>query len=146
MSIYRIPNRYPIFHIDITIDISLMSDLPYRSPISISHIDLPIISCHSGPGTRGGGEGPGGGGGVGAPGGGERLRGGGCPLVPSLFTRGPRRKPGASSYTVTRLSLSHCLLIVYRCTRTHSPHPPPRPGRSFPSLFAPGTRVEHDGG
>jgi len=25
-----------------------MSDLPYRSPISISHIDLPIISCHSG--------------------------------------------------------------------------------------------------
>jgi len=25
-----------------------MSDLPYQSPISISHIDLPIISCHSG--------------------------------------------------------------------------------------------------
>ena len=24
-----------------------MSDLPYRSPISISHIDIPIISCHS---------------------------------------------------------------------------------------------------
>jgi hypothetical protein len=24
-----------------------MSDLPYRYPISISHIDLPIISCHS---------------------------------------------------------------------------------------------------
>jgi hypothetical protein len=23
-----------------------MSDLPYRSPISNSHIDLPIISCH----------------------------------------------------------------------------------------------------
>jgi len=28
-----------------------MSDLPYQSPISISHIDRPIISCHSA--TRG---------------------------------------------------------------------------------------------
>ena len=25
-----------------------MSDLPYQSPISISHIDIPIISCHYG--------------------------------------------------------------------------------------------------
>jgi hypothetical protein len=29
-------------------DISLMSDLPHRSPVSILHVDLPITSCHSG--------------------------------------------------------------------------------------------------
>jgi hypothetical protein len=25
-----------------------------------------------------------------------------------------------------------CLIIVYQCTRTHSPHPPPWPGHSIP--------------
>jgi len=33
---YRIPKQYPISHIDIHIDMLLMSDLPYRTPISIS--------------------------------------------------------------------------------------------------------------
>jgi hypothetical protein len=33
---YRIPHRYPTFHIDTHIDISLISDIPYRYPISIS--------------------------------------------------------------------------------------------------------------
>ena len=49
-SIYRIPYRYPIFHIDTHIDVSLISDIPYRYPISIFHIhiDIPMISCHSG--------------------------------------------------------------------------------------------------
>jgi len=47
ISIYHIPYRYPIFHIDTHIEIPLMSDIPYRYPISISHIDIPIISCHS---------------------------------------------------------------------------------------------------
>jgi len=43
-SIYRNPNRYPISRIEIHIDISLMSDLPYRSPISISdHILTPCV-------------------------------------------------------------------------------------------------------
>jgi len=37
IPIYRIPNRYPIYRIDMPIDIPMMSDLPYRSPISISH-------------------------------------------------------------------------------------------------------------
>jgi len=35
-SIYRIPYRYAISHIDIHMDIALMSDLLYRSHISIS--------------------------------------------------------------------------------------------------------------
>ena len=36
--------------IDISIDSSWMSDLPHRSPISsISHIEIPIIPCPSGP-------------------------------------------------------------------------------------------------
>jgi len=38
--IYRILNRYPISHIDIHIAIDLMSDLPHRYPIPISHIDI----------------------------------------------------------------------------------------------------------
>ena len=33
-------------------------------------------------------------------------------------------------------SIPHCLLTVYRCTRTHSPLPPPCPGHSFPQLSA----------
>jgi len=37
-------------------------------------------------------------------------------------TWGPRQKPGATSYTLTRLSL---FFSLYRCTCTHSPHPPP---------------------
>jgi len=40
ISMYHIPNRCPISLIDIPIDISLMSGLPYRSPISISHINI----------------------------------------------------------------------------------------------------------
>ena len=47
ISIYHMPYRYPIFHIDTHIDISLISDIPYRYPISISHIDTPIMYCHS---------------------------------------------------------------------------------------------------
>jgi hypothetical protein len=50
--IYHVTYRYNILHIDNAIGIALMSDLPYRSPISISHIDLQYryltISCHSG--------------------------------------------------------------------------------------------------
>jgi len=40
ISIHRIPNRYPISHIVIHVDISLTSHLPYRYPILISHIDI----------------------------------------------------------------------------------------------------------
>ena len=47
ISINHIPYRYSIFHIDTHIDIPLMSDIPYRYPISISYIDIPIISGHS---------------------------------------------------------------------------------------------------
>jgi len=35
----------------------------------------------------------------------------------------------------TRRSFPDCLLIVHRRTRTHSPHPPPRPGHSFPDCM-----------
>jgi len=47
ISIDHIAYRYTIFHISNPIDISLMSDLPHQSPISIFHIDLPIICFHS---------------------------------------------------------------------------------------------------
>jgi hypothetical protein len=41
--------------------------------------------------------------------------------------------PGHASFNHGRRhSFPHCLLTVYRCTRTHSPHPPPRPGHSSP--------------
>ena len=40
ISISPIPYLYPISHINIPIDISLLSDLPYRDPISISDIDI----------------------------------------------------------------------------------------------------------
>jgi hypothetical protein len=43
ISIYRVSNRYPISHIGVP----LTSDLPYRSPISMSY-RYRIISCHSG--------------------------------------------------------------------------------------------------
>jgi len=42
ISIYLIPNRYAMSHVDIHIDSSLMSDLPYRSPISISYHTLSL--------------------------------------------------------------------------------------------------------
>jgi hypothetical protein len=52
ISIYHIPHRQPISRMDNPIDVSFMSKLPYRSPISISHINLPyrhrILSCHFG--------------------------------------------------------------------------------------------------
>jgi hypothetical protein len=38
ISIYHIPYRHPIFHIDTHIDIPLISDIPYA--ISISHTDI----------------------------------------------------------------------------------------------------------
>ena len=38
--IYRVPNRCPISHIDKPIDISLISDLPYRYLISIFKIGI----------------------------------------------------------------------------------------------------------
>jgi hypothetical protein len=40
ISMYCIPNRYPISQIDIHIDIPLMSDLPYRHPMLIFNIDF----------------------------------------------------------------------------------------------------------
>ena len=35
----------------------------------------------------------------------------------TYYTRGPRRKPGASSYTLTRLSLRDSLLISISCSQ-----------------------------
>jgi len=40
-----------------------------------------------------------------------------CSSRPEALRR--RRKPGSGH------SSSHCLLLVYRCTRAHSPHPRP---------------------
>jgi len=40
ISTYHIQNRLTMFHIDNPIDNSLTSDLPYRSSISISHLDI----------------------------------------------------------------------------------------------------------
>jgi len=40
ISIYYSPYRYLMSHINIPIDIPLTSDLPYRSSISDSHIDI----------------------------------------------------------------------------------------------------------
>jgi len=139
-SISHIPYRY---HYRYLIDV--------RSPISISHIDLPyrspdhILSLWTRH-TRGWRRTR------------RRRRRGSSGRRRTATRRGVPARP-LTVYTGAKaeawcllihgdasLSLAHCLLIVYRCTRTHSPHPPPRPGRSFPSLFAPGTRVEHDGG
>ena len=46
------------------------------------------------------------------------------PLVP-----GPASGPHTASPFQIR---SHGLLVVYQCTRTHSPHPPPWPGHQAP--------------
>jgi hypothetical protein len=45
LSISGLPNLYPISHIDIHIDDLLMSDLPYRSSISISDHNSSLCTC-----------------------------------------------------------------------------------------------------
>jgi len=39
---------------------------------------------------------------------------------------------GSEDYVVR---LDDCLLVVYRCARALSPHPPPCPGHSFPDCL-----------
>jgi hypothetical protein len=46
-----------------------------------------------------------------------------------------RGRAGGQSAGRALLPQPDCLLIVYQCTRTHSPHPPPRPGHSFPDCL-----------
>ena len=48
------------------------------------------------------------------------------PLVPCLCARSVPVCP----YTLAASARPEYSLIVYQCTRTHSPHPPPRPGHS----------------
>jgi len=60
------------------------------------------------------------------------------PPIPCLFAHSVQVHPhtlAASSSLVVRQSAcsSTCLHMVYRCTRTHSPHPANSYGHSFPS-------------
>jgi len=48
ISIYRIPYGLHISHINIPIDIPFISDVPYRSPISISDHILSLWPLHDG--------------------------------------------------------------------------------------------------
>jgi len=90
-----------------------MSDLPYRSPISISHIDLPyryrIISCHSAPGVRYGG--------LPVP---QRL-GRAVQVDPVKITKSKRLKPDHG----TVLSNHACKFNMRRYVKVRPPAPAP---------------------
>ena len=44
----------------------------------------------------------------------------------------PKLPPPRAERAVPFPAQSHCLLMVYRCIRAHSPHNPPWPGHLFP--------------